>query len=563
MSGIRAPPPRRPPPRQNAPPPRHPPPPKVFMHDVNFTTTRFDCPDVSETRNVTNGTHTYPVTFLKPSNCLIPPVNIFAGRPSEDFQERLRLLNGDSVRFSARLANSSSHRRRRLLEATVGIDVNSIQVTNQPAQKEIYTGSAIQLRSVTYLVNICGMRNPFQNPNDYLRYMTNTSTSTNDNIQLYYSTCSYNKVSWDPRYNKVVGPIDIPCSGVLVRGILSYPWTSTKCGAAEQAAWLDIAETKARNLSLTNPELAAVMSWTDRRRAVMILPGAVSCPWAGLGMTGCVGSRCTAFIKGLYASKMTVIYHELQHNMGLGHATRGRDEYGDNSDSMGDAVSVATNKMLCHNAAYMWRIGWAKPLNHLYDAYLNANFGDNSAGNLTAGDFNANNNLRGIRLPATSLSDSNFVRVSLGAVNTQPDGYRMTYPIYFISYRSKRLGARAYDSAMPSTLDRRVYVHNFNGSIWERDYNKTELVALGTNLINFASLYGTSNRSSWTSPYITPQGFGGSLVGGAIKLTVTNTQPDFAIINLCRLTSLRENDCENGIDDDCDGLVDDEDPDCV
>ena len=74
--------------------------------------------------------------------------------------------------------------------------------------------------------------------------------------------------------------------------------------------------------ALTNPQLARIMSWQTRRRVVVVLPAAVRCPWAGLGVTGCVGARCTAYIKGTYLTKMAVIYHELQHNFGLGHATR-------------------------------------------------------------------------------------------------------------------------------------------------------------------------------------------------------------------------------------------------
>lgn len=55
-------------------------------------------------------------------------------------------------------------------------------------------------------------------------------------------------MSWDPRFNKVVGPIDIPCSGVLTRGTLSYAWSATGCGTAEQAAWLEMAEERARQV---------------------------------------------------------------------------------------------------------------------------------------------------------------------------------------------------------------------------------------------------------------------------------------------------------------------------
>ena len=116
---------------------------------------------------------------------------------------------------------------------------------------------------------------------------------------------------------------------------------------------------------------------------------------------------------------------------------------------MGDA-SVIGNKPLCHSAAYMYRIGWAAPINARGDLT-----GQGAYGNLTAGNFSGGSNeIRGLYLPATSVSDRNMIRVALGAKDTSPAGFGIAYPAYFISYRSKQSGQPSVStSAVGSAMD--------------------------------------------------------------------------------------------------------------
>ena len=132
----------------------------------------------------------------------------------------------------------------------------------------------------------------------------------------------------------------------------------------------------------------------------------------------------------------------------------GTNDYGDASDSMGDA-SVLGSKPLCHNAAYMWRIGWATTINARGDLT-----GQGDYGNVTAGNFTENvNEIRGLYLPATSVSDRNMIRVALGAINTSVTGFGLAYPTYFISYRSKQSGQPSVSAAAVRQCDAHQCLH--------------------------------------------------------------------------------------------------------
>lgn len=510
--------------------------------------------------------------MMKPDpECKVPAKTIRRGGESGAFQISARVLSGDpvTVDLDVELTDEPASPGRHLLQSAKkvkGISIKKLAFGTKGSQKEIYSGTPIELRAVVYLLNICNMLSPFQSASDFHRYMYKTTPAgqpgSPDNLQNYYQTCSRNKTFFDPSKVMVVGPINVPCSGALTRGSLSFPWSANGCGAAEQVAWLDIAEAYARqHVAPNDPAVASVLSWTERRRVIVILPAAVKCPWAGLGVVGCVGPLCTAYIKGTYATQMAVIYHELQHNFGLGHAMRGGNEYGDSTDSMGDAASVSSSP-LCHNAPYLYRIGWATTIS----APGAAATGDGAYGNLTASNFTASNTMKDVQLPAAGTSDNSMIRVALGAVDTGPTGFRSAYPTLFISYRSKRPGPSGYDAGLPSGMNQRVFIHAFNGTIWERDYNRSDLLAIGTERAAFTAQTGTSAGSSWSSNFVPVDPILNT--GGALKVTVKLTTPDYAVVDLCHVRSLKEGSgpddeaCSDGLDNDCDGLADDSDPDC-
>lgn len=73
--------------------------------------------------------------------------------------------------------------------------------------------------------------------------MNGSSRAQHGTIQSMYKACSYNTVSFNESYNVVLGPVSVPCTGSLQRGNLTVNWDASKrCGAAEQAAWLEAAE---------------------------------------------------------------------------------------------------------------------------------------------------------------------------------------------------------------------------------------------------------------------------------------------------------------------------------
>jgi hypothetical protein len=100
-----------------------------------------------------------------------------------------------------------------------------------------------------------------------------------------------------------------------------------------------------------SPLACDVDNWADRADAairplmpdiddfvykIYILPKD-SCTFAGLGAVGPCDSekRCRIWINGHYANYPISYVHELGHNLGLGHASYGGNEYGDYSDVMG------------------------------------------------------------------------------------------------------------------------------------------------------------------------------------------------------------------------------------
>lgn len=65
---------------------------------------------------------------------------------------------------------------------------------------------------------------------------------------------------------------------------------------------------------------------------------------------------------GTYSDKMgasiSVLMHEIGHNLGLNHATWNGAEYGDKTGNMGQSSSTAGGPLYCYNAANHWNLNW-------------------------------------------------------------------------------------------------------------------------------------------------------------------------------------------------------------
>ncbi|KAG2439086.1 hypothetical protein HYH02_006611 [Chlamydomonas schloesseri] len=423
-------------------------------------------------------------------------------------------------------------RRRQLLSPTdLDLDaedtefltlVNFTKLSSN-TEKEIYNGSAINVKSITYIVSTCGWSAPIS-AEDLAAVWYNTSGSGSLNLQDYHDVCTYGKVVWGPDNNLIVGPVQVACTGtVKITSSYSVAYNgATKCRSVEQYAWRTAGEAAAR--------VAGYGNFIDNNkslRQVTILPEEAVCGWAGLAEVGCSGKSCAAFIKGGSATDLPTHFHELGHMQGLMHAGYGEDEYGDGTDVMGNEGNGA-NGYLCLNPANTYRMGLASPVAVLTQTDTRGAYG------------------KTYTLKPTSVTDRNYLML-----NYSQGG--LAYPNYFIALRST-LGR--FDNILPVDLNNKVHITQFNGTASASDYNRSYSMAwLGAG-------------EAWTSSFLD---MGGDLSkGGGVVVTVLSldagASPPAAAVRVCffAVTSeaAQEGACANGVDDDCDGFMDGDDPDC-
>ncbi|PNH01825.1 Autolysin [Tetrabaena socialis] len=333
-----------------------------------------------------------------------------------------------------------------------------------------------------------------------------------------------------------------PPSTIIRRNTTIDDWWdySRFCQVSEQQAWERACEAYAVQLvsdgtlgSAETAKLDTILRWRARRRNIYILPSGAVCGWAGFADVTCTTPTCSAYVKsstkpGLSDVAIQVLFHESMHNYGLQHAgrlDRNRfDEYGDPTDVMG-VFSGGKDGLLCPNAPNMYRIGWAKP--------ITANAGDlNGAwGNLTFANFTSSRGpwLEGLVIPASSQSDANMVVVDLGQLKGAP---RTPYTIYY---------------------SMKVFIHAYNGTQNERAREN-----FGTK----ATLLASGGKGfTWKSSYSLDTS---SRLGGFLIVRVVSADQTRALIDVCGSTVQKElgEACTDGMDNDCDGLPDSDDPDC-
>nr|BAC99309.1 matrix metalloprotease [Chlamydomonas reinhardtii] len=600
---VRPPPNHRPPPFRKPPPAASPSP--AFTHEVDYNELQILCPQ--EVDSSTNYTRDDP-------QCAVPRGSVAVGDEAEAVRAEFRLLSGDLVNVTLEEVDESepgSRRRmlsqlreelatgRRLLNTDTAplpgrsFRLKSLRPVRQTEQKEIYTGTPIDLRTVVFIMDFSDCRMP-QAPavtkERVTRDMLKTSASPANNLAGYYSTCSYGKTIFNPDNFIVVGPVPMKCAGNIPaiprpprpappprpppRTISTKPappplsrrnatyedwWDLSRfCSASEQQAWERAAEAFAQAEVAKNPgdpemqKLARLLQWRTRRRNLFILPSNVRCSWAGYADVTCTSATCSAYVRG-YGSATTphVVMHEVMHNYGLEHAGRGFVEYGDQTDVMGD-YSKASAGLLCPNAPNMYRIGWAKPLNEPgTPAFASDADGPPAFGNLTVANFTSNW-IRGLVIPAQGTRDDNMNVVNVGAAGPELEAERITgVNRYYFSYRVQNRTSGGYDSGITSSFNRKVLVHSYNGIQSERVFGfKPNLIDWGPNF--------QSKTSTWTSPFVALRGG----LGGAVRVVVVSTSDTQAVVNICRMTETRETTCNDGFDNDCDGAADDEDGDC-
>jgi Gametolysin peptidase M11 len=366
-------------------------------------------------------------------------------------------------------------------------------VDDQAIVYEIYNGSVIDVKSVIYIVSLCGWNVSASVEQVKQLYFTHTS-----NINSYFRNCSYDKVTMKPQNNIVFKELVIPCNGTVATGFIKYNFNSrNSCGAGELFAWKTFPEIEAAK----DPVIAQFMKTSFNRRIITILPKEVSCMWAGLGAVGCNTNTCPMYIKGTSALDKFVHVHELGHTHGLSHAGRFADEYGDPSDVMGKHPGPNIAGFLCMNAGNQFRVQWNKPIAVLTPTNINttpSNTGQRFVWNISS----------------SALTDEHYILVNFSLPS-------FPFPNLFLSFRAN---TTFYDSAMDRVLNNKLLIHNFNGSASPRNYNRTWLSAVLT------------NGESYTSPIVrsTSRQIG-------VKINVLSVKlGSHAIVRVCMVSNLTD-----------------------
>ncbi|KAG1669153.1 hypothetical protein FOA52_002665 [Chlamydomonas sp. UWO 241] len=316
--------------------------------------------------------------------------------------------------------------------------VQTLLVTQGSIPKDYKDSNGVlQVTSITFIANVCGM--PFQDTIDkvqkwWLNDYGGSAVSHNKvTLEDYYGRCSHGRAAFTSAKNIIVGPVDVPCSGVAPRFNLAWD-IRTRCGLSEVYGIAQFLEDYATSIGI---------DYKAYVRRVIMMPWASMCQWAGLGSVGC-GTECYTWMNGPYAMSADTVFHELGHNFGLQHATTPGNEYGDCSGPMGACGGVR-----CLVAPYNYQLGWADAIATL------------DAGSLLVGST------RTFALPATQATPVNFVTVRATWASPTSD-------TYFISFRGKvGLDALGLRDEYVGT----VSVHKFNGAQGSNSGEKSVLYA--------------------------------------------------------------------------------------
>ncbi len=439
-----------------------------------------------------------PVTdYYKPSSCLMNGWTLAIGESAINMRNTYEIATGDIANvglqkeYSRGIGNSGKYK------------LDSLVFTKRSGSKEIYSGTSIDLRTIVYIMDFSSCNPLWKAPviakDVELALFNSPNNSVKNNLETYYSTCSYGKTSFLPEFTQIVGPVPVPCSGVVpapYRPNYKPPiskfsrrnetvndwWDISKfCTASEQQAWERVALNYSVELARAtgNIKLDSLLKWRNRLRNLYILPTGLKCGWSGYADVTCTSPSCSAYVKiGSLFNDLHLIMHESMHNYGLEHANRGILEYGDPTDLMGDFNKAGRNTLLCHNAPNLFRIGWAS-----------------SVGNITISEMTSN--LASFVIPVMSRSDKNMLFIDNGAK-------------YYVSYRVRNATIGAFDSALHKSYSEKVQIHGYNGTQSERVFGfKTNILA------------ALSVGSSWTN--------------GVIKITFNSIVSDGALVDLYKL----------------------------
>ncbi|KAG2489624.1 hypothetical protein HYH03_011903 [Edaphochlamys debaryana] len=508
-----------------------------------------------------------------------------AGLPTVlDFGDEVpELMTGDEVVLSVEVPASAvqgpaSAGRRRLsdlqLVPGVPLKVAGTQRTSIALSKDfIVGGKPVNLTTAIFSFSFCG-RNPDVTP-EQLRAVFYNSASADPTrtptMERMFSTCTFNKLLMPEALTTILPLETIPCGGShlddnIGRTTINFDFAN-KCDFPE----IDTMRYYAKQLA--NGKYASRLpgGWNGIKRIVMLVPNMEQCPWAGLGSTGCSpGVPCTSWMQG--SVDLPVMFQELMHNTGLYHSERLPPSlqsipYGDNADPMGSPFfdnSIA-NGMVCTNAAQAWKAGWASAI-----------------------ELNITSLIPGTPLtravPALGFSSGSgaMLRIRLFEDGIRSDGKPIRQRALYVSYRS-RMPVPGFDSGLHPTFNMRGAVHQFDGvSVPRADpwITPAYLLALLDTNATVSELTSVSGGREAPIPVgATFLYYPGAYVDpvakadlsqlawglGFLNITMISKTGTGALFSLCRALDTTESGsyCVDGIDNDCDGLADENDPDCA
>jgi hypothetical protein len=472
--------------------------------------------------------HTENINYVLHQNeSIFDPISL-------EFPENNGLVSGDNVKIFYK--NS----RRRLQSDAIQVDYFIESGPSKGGKDFVVNGKPVNITSITILPTMCNTPAVLTKSLLNSRYFNKYAKPKEITYQMYHQICSFNKLLFLPENNIIVDNIKIPCKGKF--NSETYD-TDNKCDSAELYGWMADAlkQVAARGIDLKK-----------YKRKVLIMPRR-KCGWAGMGTLGC-GSSCDVWINGIDPNDLTILFHEMLHNVGLQHSNRNiswvNSEYGDCTDPMGCGwPPVPLTTLMCLNAPQQLKAGWS---------YLKENINFN---NFPSGQFIKKT------LPSMSVTDTNMIRINISKLpDFVANRWFRTTPeenAIYLSYRSQT-NKSIYDTGLDKNINSRVYIHSYNSTlvmppvvepndsafkpslIAVLDYNNSYIWKLKLN---------TTPSYKWYFPYLKK----------GIRINFVNKNITHANVTICKFVSLSEStlaECTNGIDDDCNGLVDKQEPKC-
>ena len=266
--------------------------------------------------------------------------------------------------------------------------------------------------SLTIMGRICSS-DPVTISNAYVQSLINS-------MDPYISNCSYGKARMpvDGVSNIVVGPVDIPCHGVI--SIQNITWSGYTCNNIDYLGWISYAQNYVKTVYNIDP--------SKYSHTILVMFGNITlkCPWSGLADVDC-SSNCHIWLQSLgldniYYEQQSMILHELGHNWGLMHSSTPGGEYGDFSCAMASCCGER-----CFNVYQSRKMGWSVPIESIVEPLKGHWYSYN--------------------IPGLLLTDINHITIDL---NISRD-----IGLYFLSFRVPY----GYDINLLPYLQNMVYVH--------------------------------------------------------------------------------------------------------